>query len=137
MGREVISKQKRADRLSELFEYNATILTANNGDRYLRMHHWVKYPADNGELMVLRHEFLSHEVHQILKEHKYNATEDLLVGDLIEEAKSKMESKTISVPCWVDGEKIINKYCIGRGIQAYTEEEAIAQYVKEKVLEIL
>lgn len=57
--------------------------------------------------------------------------------ELIEEARRKMEVRSFTYPDWVDGEKIINKYCIGRGIEAYTEKGAIAQYVKEKVLEIL
>jgi hypothetical protein len=56
---------------------------------------------------------------------------------LVEEAKGKLEVRSFTYPCWVDGEKIINKYCIGHGIKAYTEEDAIAQYVKEKVLELL
>lgn len=59
------------------------------------------------------------------------------IEEIIEEAKSKVKRVTVTYPCWEDGERIISKYCIGRGIEAYTEKEAIAQYVKEKVLEIL
>lgn len=58
--------------------------------------------------------------------------------ELIEEARSKIEVKLGNYPCWVDEERTVSKYCIDENrIQAYTEKEAIAQYVKEKVLEML
>lgn len=68
---------------------------------------------------------------------KLKTIKEVLVGDLIEEAKSKIRKVTTSYPCWIDGERTVNRYCIGHRIESYTEKEAIAQYVKEKVLEIL
>lgn len=68
---------------------------------------------------------------------KIKTTKEVLVGDLIEEARSKIRKVTISYPCWIDGERTVSRYCIGHRIETYTEKEAIAQYVKEKVQELL